>query len=179
MSFAEIQEVSGVKEDSERLLGSFHDAAGGRLTAPVPLGDTGTSGGAARGAGFDPDSPECGVALRYLLNQGHLKVADPTGTYTLTVAGMDRVRESRGLEVGNFEQERSAMSDKTQKRLQTLLSIAIAMGLSQPVSNFIHEQIPERRGIRDDLTEAVLEGIVRMTAFFLASVVVRQLAGRR
>ena len=63
--------------------------------------------------------------------------------------------------------------------MMTLLAIGIAMGLSQPVSNYIEEQIPERRGIRDDLLEAVLQGLVRMTAFFLASVAVRQLAGRK
>lgn len=177
MSFEEFHAgAAGVVEDADRLLGAFHDLCGGRLTSPVPLEDSGNRAGAARAAGFSPDSPECGVALRYLSNQGYVKGAGP---YTITVAGMDRVRELRGFGTGTSGEERSGMNDKTQKRLQTLLAIAIAMGLSQPVSNFIEEQIPERRGIKDDLLEAILQGIVRMTAFFLASVAIRQLAGRR
>lgn len=68
------------------------------------------------------------------------------------------------------------MSDQTQRRIVTVLTIAIAMGLTRPVDRFIDEQIPERRGVRDDLTEAALQGLVRMTAFFVASFLVRRLA---
>ena len=57
-----------------------------------------------------------------------------------------------------------------------MLAIVIAMVLSRPVKNFIDEQIPERRGAKDDLLEAVLQGAVRMTAFFAASLLVRKLA---
>jgi hypothetical protein len=71
------------------------------------------------------------------------------------------------------------MDDKTQKRVQTVLAIVIAMVLSRPVNNFIDEQIPERRGAKDDLLEAVLQGAVRMTAFFAASLLVRKLAEMR
>ncbi len=71
------------------------------------------------------------------------------------------------------------MSDKTQRRLLTLLAIAIAMVLTRPVNRFIAEQVPERRGVRDDLTEAALQGLVRATAFFAASLLVRLLAGSR
>jgi hypothetical protein len=71
------------------------------------------------------------------------------------------------------------MDDKTQKRLQTVLAIVLAMVLSRPVARYIDEQIPERRGARDDLFEAVLQGAVRMAAFFAASVVVRKLAEMR
>ena len=71
------------------------------------------------------------------------------------------------------------MDDKTQKRVQTILSIVIAMGLSRPVNRFIDEQIPERRGAKDDLLEAILQGVVRMTAFFAASVLVRKLVEMR
>ena len=67
------------------------------------------------------------------------------------------------------------MSDQTQRRIVTVLAIAIAMGLTRPVDRFIDEQIPERRGVRDDLTEAALQGLVRMTAFFVASFLVRKL----
>jgi len=71
------------------------------------------------------------------------------------------------------------MSDKTQKRLLTLLSIGISIGLSQPLTRFIEDEVPERRGIRDDVTEAVLKGLVRAVALTLASVIVRQIAASR
>ena len=71
------------------------------------------------------------------------------------------------------------MDEQTQRRLLTVLSIVIGMVLSRPINNFIDEQIPERRGIKDDVTEAVLQGLVRLTAIFAASVIVRQVARRR
>jgi hypothetical protein len=71
------------------------------------------------------------------------------------------------------------LSEQTQRRLLTILAIAIAMGLTRPLSNFIEEQIPERRGIGDDAAEAILQGLARATAIFLASVVVRQIARAR
>ncbi len=71
------------------------------------------------------------------------------------------------------------MDDQTQRRLLTVLAIAIAMGLTRPLSNFIEEQIPERRGIGDDAAEAILQGLVRAAAVLLASVVVRQIARSR
>ena len=71
------------------------------------------------------------------------------------------------------------MSDQTQRRLLTVLAIAIAMVLTRPVSRYIEEEIPERRGIKDDLVEAALQGLVRAAAFFAASLLVRRLAGSR
>ena len=71
------------------------------------------------------------------------------------------------------------MDDKTQKRIQTVIAIVLAMVLSRPAARFIDEQIPERKGAKDDLFEAVLQGAVRMTAFFAASVLVRKLAEMR
>jgi hypothetical protein len=71
------------------------------------------------------------------------------------------------------------LSEQTQRQLLTILAIAIAMGLTRPLSNFIEEQIPERRGIGDDAAEAILQGLARATAIFLASVVVRQIARAR
>lgn len=70
------------------------------------------------------------------------------------------------------------MSEQAQRRLLTILAIAIAMGLTRPLNNFIEEQIPERRGIGDDVAEAILQGLARAAAIFLASVVVRQIARR-
>lgn len=71
------------------------------------------------------------------------------------------------------------MNDATRKRLQTVLAIVIAMGLSRPAVRFIDEKIPERRRVKDDLLESVLQGLVRMSAFFAASLIVRKLAGTR
>ncbi len=71
------------------------------------------------------------------------------------------------------------MSDQTQKRLMTVLSIGISLALSQPLTRYIGEQIPERRGIKDDVTEAVLKGAARTVALVIASVLVRRLAASR
>jgi hypothetical protein len=70
------------------------------------------------------------------------------------------------------------LSEQAQRRLLTILAIAIAMGLTRPLNNFIEEQIPERRGIGDDVAEAILQGLARAAAIFLASVIVRQIARR-
>jgi hypothetical protein len=172
--------TSGVEEDAMRLLGAFYDLSGGKLTEPVPIGGPEMpEEGAAPRADLDPDSPECDIAARYLVEQGYIVPSDATSQYVITVAGFDRVREMRGIGDPSAPAERSGMSDKTQQRLLTLLSIAISIGLSQPLARFIGEKIPERRGIRDDLTEAVLQGLVRAVALVVASVIVRALAASR
>ena len=172
--------TSGVEERALRLLGAFYDLSGEKLTQQIPLGGPDIPGqGAAPRAGLDPESTECDVAARYLVNQGYIEAAGAVSEYVITVAGLDRVREMRRIGDPARPGERSGMSDKTQKRLLTLLSIGISVGLSQPLTRFIEEEIPERRGIRDDLTEAVLKGLVRAVALVLASIIVRQLAGSR
>jgi hypothetical protein len=177
---AGILATSGVEEDAMRLLGAFYDLSGGKLTEPVPLGSPETPGqGAASVADLDPDSPECDIAARYLVDHGFIVLAGAASGYTITVAGFDRVRGMRGIGDPTAPAGRNRMSDKTQQRLLTLLSIAISIGLSQPLTRFIGEKIPERRGIRDDVTEAVLQGLVRAVALVLASVIVRALAASR
>jgi hypothetical protein len=163
-----------------RLLEAFYDLSGGQLTKPVPIGGPWMPGqGAAPRADLDPESTECEVAARYLVEQSYIAPAHTVSEYVITVAGFDRVREMRGVGDPAASGERSAMSDKTQQRLLTLLSIGISIGLSQPLTRFIGEKIPERRGIRDDLTEALLQGLVRAVALVLASVIVRALAASR
>lgn len=71
------------------------------------------------------------------------------------------------------------MDDRTQKLLLTALSVGLSALLSQPFTNMIGEAIPERRGIRDDVAEAVLKGATRAVAVIIASFLVRWLAGRR
>jgi hypothetical protein len=75
--------------------------------------------------------------------------------------------------------ERTGLSDGTQKMLVTALGIVGSQILARPLTRFIGEQVPERRGVKDDVTEAVLKGIARIVALTLASVIVRQLALRR
>ena len=71
------------------------------------------------------------------------------------------------------------MDDRTQKMLLTALSIGLSALLSRPFTNMISEAIPERRGITDDVAEAVLKGATRAAAVIIASVLVRWLARRR
>jgi hypothetical protein len=71
------------------------------------------------------------------------------------------------------------VSDKAQRRLLSLLVIAIFLALDSPLKNLLAEQVPERRGPRDDVMEAVLQGLARMVAVIVASALVRQLAERR
>ena len=170
--------TSGLEETALRLLGAFHDLSGGKLREPVALSEPETPGkGAAQRAGLDPDSVECDEAVRYLVNQAYLEPAE--SGYAITVAGIDKAREMRGVDEPPASPERSGMSDQTQKRLMTVLSIVISLVVSQPLTRFIGEQIPERRGIKDDVTEAVLKGLARTVALVVASVVVRQVALRR
>lgn len=71
------------------------------------------------------------------------------------------------------------MDDKTQRRLVTVVAIAVATVLTRPLNNAIEEMVPERRGIKDDLLEAALQGLVRTASILAASVLVRQLAKSR
>lgn len=168
---------SGVLQDANRLLEAFYDEAGGKLTDPVALGGQDTDeDGAAERAGFAHDHTQRDVALNYLLNQGHLQ-ADENGTgYRLTLAGSDYVRDE--LRSTLASEERSGLQDKRQRQLMTLISTIVSLFISTPITNYISEQIPERRGIRDDLLEAFLEGLVRAISMFVASLAVRQVAGR-
>ena len=173
--------TSGVEEDAWRLLGVFYDFSGHNPLKPVPIGssDSPPTESAAKVAGLEPGSPECDVALRYLLNGGYVKESGTPPEYTITVGGIDKVREMRGLADPASSEGGNRMSDQTQRRLLTVLAIAIAMILTRPVNRYIAETIPERRGVKDDMTEAALQGIVRAAAFFVASLVVRRIAGSR
>ncbi len=82
--------------------------------------------------------------------------------------------------VDNHPMPREAnMDDRTQKLLLTALSVGLSALLSRPFTNMISEAIPQRRGVRDDVAEAVLKGATRAVAVIVASAVVRWLAGRR
>ena len=171
--------TSGVEDDAWRLLGAFYDLSGHNPLKPVPIGtpDSTPNESAAKTAGIEPGSPECDVAVRFLLNGRYIRETEAPGECQITVQGIEKVREMRGL--AEPSKGGSQMSDETQRRLLTVLAIGIAMVLTRPVNRYIAEQIPERRGVRDDLAEAALQGLVRAAAFFVASLVVRRIAGSR
>jgi hypothetical protein len=173
--------TSGIEDLAMRLLGAFYDLGGHNPLRPVPIGapESPPNESAAKAAGVEPGSTGCDVALRYLLNGGYIRETASASEYAITVQGIDRVREMRGLADPASTRGGNRMSEQTQRRLLTVLTIAIAMVLTRPVSRFIAEQIPERRGVKDDLTEAALQGVVRTIAFFTASLLVRRLAGSR
>ena len=175
---------SGVEDAALRLLAAIHDLSGGKLNEPVPIVVPGRpTEGAATKADIEPDTTEDEVAVRYLVDQGYVRAAGDPSTgggqdYELTVAGLDRARQMRGL--GEPQPaERVGLSDKTQRQLVTVLGIVGSQILARPLTRFIGEQIPERRGVRDDVTEAVVKGLARAVALALASILVRQLALRR
>ena len=69
------------------------------------------------------------------------------------------------------------MNDEKQQRLITLLAAGIAFGMSHAVVNrFI--DIPEQRGIKDDVLESVLKGGTTAVSTLLASIIVRQVFSR-
>ena len=172
-------EDSRVEENAMRLLEAFHDASGGKLNESVPLGGSDTEeDGAADRAGFTEDHTERNVALNYLLGQGYVQPDDDGTGYRMTVSGLDHAREVvKPTEVES--EERSGLQDKSQRQLMTLISTVVSIGISTPITNYISEQIPERRGIKDDLLEAFLEGLVRAISMFVAGLAVRQIAFRR
>ena len=71
------------------------------------------------------------------------------------------------------------MGDKAQKRLSSLLVLATFVALQIPLKKLVAELVPGKRGPREDVAEALVQGAARTSAVVLASTVVRGLAGRR
>ncbi|HEV8224591.1 MAG TPA: hypothetical protein VGP74_04975 [Rubrobacteraceae bacterium] len=66
------------------------------------------------------------------------------------------------------------MDNATQQRVITLVAAGIAYLVShQLTERFI--DIPEERGIKDDVLEAVLKGATTATSTILASIIVRRM----
>jgi hypothetical protein len=66
------------------------------------------------------------------------------------------------------------MDDATQQRMITL----VAAGITYLISHQLTERfidIPEERGIKDDVLEAVLKGATTATSTILASIIVRRM----
>lgn len=70
------------------------------------------------------------------------------------------------------------MSDEMQRRMLTILVVALTAIVSRPLKGMVGRTVPERRGVGDDLAEAILQGLARTAAVALASVLVRWLAKR-
>lgn len=69
------------------------------------------------------------------------------------------------------------MDDATRQRLITLLAAGIAYGISHYVTaRYIN--IPEQRGVKDDILEAAIKGATTTAATIAASLIVRELFKR-
>ena len=66
------------------------------------------------------------------------------------------------------------MNDAMRQRMITFLAAGIAYLISQQLTNR-YINIPEQRGIKDDVLEAVLKGATTATSTILAAVIVRRL----
>ena len=70
------------------------------------------------------------------------------------------------------------MGDKAQKRLSSLLVVATFVALQVPLKKrYVAEHIPGRRGPREDVAEALMQGAARAAAVVLVSTAVRAWAG--
>ena len=66
------------------------------------------------------------------------------------------------------------MDDATQQRVITLVAAGIAYLISHQLTER-YIDIPEERGIKDDVLEAVLKGATTATSTILASIIVRRM----
>ncbi len=69
------------------------------------------------------------------------------------------------------------MSNEARQRAVTIVAAGIAFGISRYVTDRLID-IPEERGIKDDILEAVLKGATTATSTILASMLVRRLFSR-
>lgn len=70
------------------------------------------------------------------------------------------------------------MGDKAQRRLLTLTVLATFVALQIPLKKLVAEMVPGKRGPREDVAEALVQGAARTAAVILASTLVRGLADR-
>lgn len=166
--------TTNTNEAGLRLLDAVYDLSGGKLNEPVSI--DGPEGAAAR-AGLESRSVDRDLAVRYLLDQDYVRAAEPETsgektTYNITVTGLDRARRMHGLEPE--PQGGIRLAGPLQKVLLKSLSITLAYLLARPLTNRLID-VPERRGISDDVKEALLKGTARAIAIFAASIIVRRL----
>lgn len=70
------------------------------------------------------------------------------------------------------------MNEETQKRIIMMASTALAGLLSSKLADKLIE-VPEERGVKDDLKEAVLKAAFSVVSTIIASIIIRQIMGRR
>ncbi len=70
------------------------------------------------------------------------------------------------------------MNEETQKRIITMASTALAGLLATKLADKLIK-VPEERGVKDDIKEAALKAGFSVIATVVASVVIRQIMGRR
>lgn len=70
------------------------------------------------------------------------------------------------------------MDEDVQKRLITILSGVIAHVIADRIADR-YLDVPERRGVRDDLKEAFLKGAFRVASTVLASIIIREVVSKR
>jgi hypothetical protein len=70
------------------------------------------------------------------------------------------------------------VGDKAQKRLLSLTVLATFIALQIPLKRLVNELIPGKRGPREDVAEALVQGAARTAAVIIASSIVRGLADR-
>ncbi|QIN78672.1 hypothetical protein GBA65_09240 [Rubrobacter marinus] len=71
------------------------------------------------------------------------------------------------------------MGDNAQKRLLSLLVLATFITLQIPLKRLVKELVPGRRGPKEDVAEALVQGTARVAAVILASTIIRGLADDR
>ena len=70
------------------------------------------------------------------------------------------------------------MNEEAQKRAITILSTGIAALLSRQLADrFI--DVPEERGIKDDVKEALLKASFSLASTIIASIIIRRVVGSR
>ncbi len=104
--------------------------------------------------------------LAALLTAGAMTLAVPA-----PALGQSQANQVAQINTGNLISALNNISAEI-NNLEALNDLSI----NNPLKRLIAEQVPERRGLRDDVVEAVLQGAARMTAVVVASALVRQLA---
>ncbi len=66
-----------------------------------------------------------------------------------------------------------------QRRLLSLLVVAMFLTLEISLKKLLRERVPGKRGPKEDVADAVLQGAARMLAVIFASAFVRSLVEQR
>jgi hypothetical protein len=75
-------------------------------------------------------------------------------------------------------EEDAGVNDEMQKRAITILSTGIAALLARQLADrFI--DVPEERGIKDDLKEAILKASFSLVSTIIASIIIRRVVANR